>query len=144
MNHWLVKQEPEDYAFAQFVKDKRTDWTGVRNFQARNSLRSMEKGDAVLYYHSGEERAIVGTATVSRTAFPDPTVEPDEEKGAWVAVELHAGKALASPLPLASVKADALLKNMVLAKNSRLSVMPVTVAEHARILQLAASGLPPR
>ncbi len=66
MNYWLVKQEPEDYSFAQFSKDKRTDWTGVRNFQARNNLRAMETGDAVLYYHSGEEKAVVGTARVSR------------------------------------------------------------------------------
>ncbi len=138
MNHWLIKQEPGDYAFAQFVKDKRTDWTGVRNFQARNNLSAMKTGDAVLYYHSGDERAIVGTATVSRAAFPDPTTEPDEEKGAWVAVELRAGETLKNPLPLAAVKADALLKDMVLAKNSRLSVMPVSPAEHARILHLTA------
>ena len=116
MNHWLVKQEPEDYAFAQFVEDKYTDWTGVRNFQARNNLRAMEVGDTVLYYHSGGERAIVGTAKVSRAAFPDPTMEADEEKGQWIAVELRADRALKNPLPLAAVKADALLKNMVLAK----------------------------
>ncbi len=138
MNHWLVKQEPEDYSFAQFAKDKRTDWIGVRNFQARNNLRAMQVGDAVLYYHSGEERAIVGMARVSRTVFPDPTMEADEEKGQWVAVELTAGKALKNPLPLAAVKADATLKNMVLAKNSRLSVMPVSPEEYARILHLTA------
>ncbi len=135
MNHWLVKQEPEDYAFAQFMKDKRTDWTGVRNFQARNNLRAMKAGDAVLYYHSGEERAVVGTATVSRAAFPDPTMEADEEKGQWVAVELQAGKALKHPLPLTAVKADPALKNMILAKNSRLSVMPVGRDEYEHILR---------
>ena len=138
MNCWLVKQEPEDYAFAQFVADKRTDWTGVRNFQARNNLRAMEIGDAVLYYHSGKERAVVGTAKVSRTAFLDPTVAADEEKGQWVAVELQAVKTLKNPLPLAVVKADPVLKEMVLAKNSRLSVMPVTHTEYERVLRLAS------
>ena len=98
----------------------------------------MEVGDAVFYYHSGDEKAIVGTAQVSRAAFPDPTMAVDEEKGQWVAVELQAGKALKNPLPLTAVKADAVLKNMVLAKNSRLSVMPVTPEESARIFSLTA------
>ena len=138
MNHWLVKQEPEDYSFVQFTKDKLTDWTDVRNFQARNYLRTMQPGDAVLYYHSGEERAIVGTAEVSRAAFPDPTMGADEEKGQWVAVELTAGKTLKNPLSLTAVKADPILKTMVLAKNSRLSVMPVSPEEYARILHLTA------
>ena len=138
MNHWLVKQEPEDYAFSQFVADQRTDWTGVRNFQARNNLRTMKAGDTVLYYHSGDDKAVVGTAKVSREAFPDPTMEADEAKGQWIAVELQAGKAFKSPLPLAAVKADPVLKNMVLAKNSRLSVMPVTREEYEHILRLAA------
>ena len=138
MNHWLVKQEPEDYAFTQFSKDERTDWTGVRNFQARNNLRAMKEGDAVLYYHSGEERAVVGTATVSHSAFPDPTMAADEEKGQWVAVELQAVSALKNPLPLAAIKADPALKNMVLAKNSRLSVMPVSREEYEHILRLAS------
>lgn len=138
MNHWLVKQEPEDYAFAQLVADKRTDWTGVRNFQARNNLRGMRAGDPVLYYHSGNEKAVVGTAKVARAAFPDPTMEADEAKGQWVAVELRAGKPLKNPVPLAAVKADPVLKNMVLAKNSRLSVMPVTREEYEHILRLAS------
>ena len=137
MNHWLVKQEPEDYSFAQFAQDKRTDWTGVRNYQARNYLRAMQAGDAVLYYHSGGERAVVGTATVSRGAFPDPTTEPDEQKGAWVAVELQAGEAFASPLPLAAVKADPALQNLPLVRHTRLSVIPVTRAEYEHILRLA-------
>ena len=138
MNHWLVKQEPEDYAFARFVKDKCTDWTGVRNFQARNNLRAMKTGEAVLYYHSGEERAVVGTAVVAREAFPDPTMAADEQKGAWVAVGLAAGEVLKNPLPLAAIKADLILKNMALAKNSRLSVTSVSPEEHARILRLTA------
>ncbi len=137
MNHWLVKQEPEDYSFAQFARDKRTDWTGVRNFQARNYLRAMQTGDAVLYYHSGGEHAVVGTATVSRAAFPDPTTEPDEQKGTWVAVELRAGEAFANPLPLAAVKADPALQNLPLVRHTRLSVMPVARTEYEHILRLA-------
>ena len=81
MNHWLVKQEPEDYPFAQLVKDSRTAWTGVGNFQARNHLRAMRNGDRVLYYHSGKEKAIVGTTQVSREAFADPTVAADDPPG---------------------------------------------------------------
>ena len=138
MNHWLVKQEPEDYSFTQFSKDGRTDWTGVRNFQARNNLRAMNAGDAVLYYHSGDERAIVGDATVAQAAFPDPTMSPDEQKGAWVAVVLEAGKAFRNPLPLAAIKTDPILKHMALAKNSRLSVSPVSPEEYARIVSLTA------
>ena len=138
MNHWLVKQEPEDYAFTQFAQDGRTDWTGVRNYQARNYLREMKEGDAVLYYHSGGERAVVGTAHVSRAAFPDPTAEPDEQKGAWVAVGLRAGQAFANPLPLAAIKADLALQDMPLVRHTRLSVMPVTRVEYERIVRLAS------
>ena len=138
MNHWLVKQEPEDYAFSQFVKDRRTDWTGVRNFQARNFLRAMATGDAVLYYHSGGEKAVVGEATVSRAAFPDPTAGPHEQKGAWVAVELRAGKAFVCAVSLAEMKADPTLRDLLLIKQSRLSVLPVTPTQYARILELAA------
>ena len=138
MNHWLVKQEPGDYSFAQFSKDKRTDWTGVRNFQARNFLREMKAGDAVLYYHSGDERAIVGTAKVTRAAFPDPTMEPGEEKGAWVAVELQAGKALKRALTLAEVKTDPDLRKLLLVTHSRLSVMSVSAEEYLHVLRLTA------
>lgn len=137
MNHWLVKQEPEDYAFAQFARDGHTDWTGVRNFQARNNLRAMAAGDAVLYYHSGDEKAIVGTAAVTRAAFPDPTTEPDEQKGAWVAVGLRVGKAFANPLPLTAIRADPALKNLPLIRHTRLSVMPVSRVEYEHILRLA-------
>ena len=132
MNHWLVKQEPEDYPFAQLVKDQRTAWTGVRNFQARNNLRAMKNGDRVLYYHSGGEKAIVGTARISREAFADPTVAADDPPGEWFAVELSADKPLARPLRLAEIKADPKLCELPLIKQSRLSVMPVsrTAFEH--------------
>ena len=135
MKHWLVKQETEDYSFQQFVADGRTDWTGVRNFQARNNLRAMRTGDAVLYYHSGTEKAIVGTAGVSREAFPDPTVEPTE-RGEWSAVELRAGEPLTRPLTLKEMRADPKLSNLLLLRHSRLSVLPVGHDEFKHILRL--------
>lgn len=135
MNYWLVKSEPETYAWAQLVKDGKTAWTGVRNFQARNHLRAMRAGDAVLFYHSGETKEIVGLAKVVRAAYADPTAE----EGDWSCVDLAAGKALAKPVTLATVKADALLKEMVLLKNSRLSVQPVTEKQFNRVLQLAGA-----
>lgn len=135
MNYWLVKSEPETYAWAQLVKDGKTAWTGVRNFQARNHLRAMRAGDAVLFYHSGETKEIVGLAKVVKAAYADPTAE----EGDWSCVDLAAGKALAKPVTLATVKADALLKEMVLLKNSRLSVQPVTEKQFNRVLQLAGA-----
>ena len=133
MKHWLVKSEPESYSFAQFQKDKTTAWTGVRNFTARINLRAMAKGDEIFVYHSMTDKAIVGTATVLKTAYPDPTVEPDE-KGEWVCVDLKAGKALPKPVTLEQVKAHRVLKNMQLVRQSRLSVAPVT-AEEATLLR---------
>ncbi len=141
MNYWLVKQEPEDYPFSQLVKDRQTDWTGVRNFQARNNLRAMKTGDHVLYYHSGAQKAVVGTATVSREAFPDPTVTADDPKGDWFAVELRAGESLPHPVTLAEIKTDPVLSNLLLVRHSRLSVMPVGQVEYAHLLRLSH---PPR
>lgn len=135
MNYWLVKSEPATYPWSQLVKDGKTAWTGVRNFQARNQLRAMQGGDAVLFYHSGETREIVGLAKVFKAAYADPTAE----EGDWSCVDLAAGKALAKPVTLATVKADALLKEMVLLKNSRLSVQPVTEKQFNRVLQLAGA-----
>jgi predicted RNA-binding protein with PUA-like domain len=131
MNHWLVKQEPAAYSFAQFQKEKVTAWTGVRNFQARNNLRAMEKGDPVLYYHSNEERSIVGLAEVAKTAYADPTTE----EGNWVCVDLKAVCKFVRPLTLAEVKTDPSLKSIALVRQSRLSVMPITAAEFAHILK---------
>lgn len=131
MNYWLVKQEPESYSFDTFRKEKRTDWTGVRNYQARNNLRAMKKGDKVLYYHSGDERAVVGLAKVTKPAFPDPT---DEN---WVAVELEAGKPLKKPVTLSDIKANPKLANIALLKQSRLSVVPLTEEEFDEILSMA-------
>src|SRR5829696_1296700 len=122
MNYWLVKQDPANYPFEQFQKEKKTDWTGVRNYQARNFLRDMKKGDEVLFYHSGDEKAVVGYCTVSKPSFPDPTADDD----AWIAVELKAGKKLKNPVPLSAVKADSSLKDILLVRNGRISVMSLT------------------
>lgn len=135
MNYWLVKQEPDDYAWTTFVKDGGTAWTGVRNYQARNHLRAMRKDDAVLFYHSGAAKEVVGVARVVREAYPDPTAKD----GDWSAVDLKPVKALARPVSLATIKADTRLKDLALVRQSRLSVMPVTVAEFARLLQFAGT-----
>lgn len=131
MNRWLVKQEPEKYSFADLMKDGATDWTGVRNFQARNNLRAMRAGDVVLFYHSVSEKAIVGSATVSREAFPDPS----DEK--WIAVEIKPLEKFANPVALDDIKANVNLENIGLIKQSRLSVMPLTEAEYRTILHLS-------
>ena len=136
MNYWLAKSEPETYSFAQLVADKRTDWTGVRNYQARNFLRAMTVGDKVLYYHSGKVKAVVGIATVSRAAFPDPTADPDDND--WSAVELRPAKPLSAPVPLAAVRADPKLSKMFLLSHSRLSVQPVTRDEYDHIVRAGA------
>jgi predicted RNA-binding protein with PUA-like domain len=131
-SYWLVKQEPESYSWDQFAKEKRTDWTGVRNFQARNNLRGMRKGDQVLYYHSGGSREVVGIAKVTKEAFPDPTAD----EGDWVAVELAAGKKLARPVTLAEIKGHRALKDIALVRNSRLSVMPLSKEAFEEICRL--------
>jgi predicted RNA-binding protein with PUA-like domain len=133
MNHWLVKSEPETYSWDDLVADKQTDWTGVRNYAARIHLNAMRPGDAVLFYHSGESKSIVGVARVTKAAFPDKTA--DEE--GWVAVQLAAVKPLAAPVTLAQVKADGMLKGMELVRQSRLSVSPVKPGEFARVLKAA-------
>jgi predicted RNA-binding protein with PUA-like domain len=132
--YWLVKQEPESYSWDDFTRDGRTDWTGVRNYQARNNLKGMQAGDPVLFYASGEPKSVVGIAEVSKAAFPDPTAD----EPAWVAVELKAVRPLARAVPLAEIKADPALKNFLLVRHSRLSVMPATKAEFERIVRLGS------
>jgi predicted RNA-binding protein with PUA-like domain len=132
MQYWLVKQEPEAYSWTQFVADGRTAWTGVRNFQARNNLKAMEKGDLVFYYHSVVEKQVVGVAKVAKEAYPDPTAE----EGDWVCVDLVPIKPLQSPVTLETVKSDKQLKGIPLIKNSRLSVQPLTEAQFQHILKL--------
>ena len=131
----MVKTEPEAYSFAQLCRDKTTAWTGVRNYTARINLRAMAKGDEVFVYHSVSEKAVVGLATVTRTTYPDPTVEPDE-KAEWVCVELKAGKELPKPISLEAIKAHPSLKNMLLVRQSRLSVIPVMEKEAAELRKL--------
>ncbi len=130
--YWLVKSEPETYSWGEFVRDGSTAWTGVRNYAARIHLNTMRPGDRVLYYHSGGERAVVGTAEVTKAAFPDKTAD---EPG-WVAVELKAGAALAQPVTLAGIKAEPALAKMTLLRISRLSVQPVARAEFERIVKM--------
>jgi len=133
MNHWLVKQEPTSYSFADLQKEGKTDWTGVRNYQARNNLQAMKKGDKVFFYHSGDEKAVVGTAKISKPAFHDPT----SEEAAWVAVEIEAGKPLKKPVTLAAIKANPNLTGIALLKLSRLSVVPVTPEAYDEIIAMS-------
>ena len=131
--HWLVKQEPAAYAWAQFVADGGTPWTGVRNFQARLNLRAMRVGDPVLYYHSITEKTVVGVAVVARAAYPDPTAPAGED---WSCVDLRPRRALPTVVTLLRIKSEPLLREMVLLKNSRLSVQPLTAAEFACIVKM--------
>jgi predicted RNA-binding protein with PUA-like domain len=136
-HYWLVKQEPEAYSWSDFAKDGRASWTGVRNFQARNNLRAMTKGDPVLFYHSGEGKEVVGLARVERAHYADPTAD----EGDWAAVDLAPVKPLSQPVTLQTIKADATLKEMPLVRNSRLSVSPVTEEQFKLILKLAGTKL---
>jgi len=132
MNHWLVKQEPDAYSWDQFVRDKGTSWTGVRNFQARNNLRAMKKGDEVFYYHSVTGKSVVGTARVVREAYADPTAED----GDWSCVDLIPRQAFPTPVTLEEIKAEPALRDIALLRQSRLSVMPLTSAEAEVLCQL--------
>src|SRR5882762_758774 len=116
---WLVKQEPETYSWDDFVRDGRTDWTGVRNFQARNNLRQMKVGDRVLFYHSGTGKCVVGIAEVARAAYPDPSAGDPQ----WVAVDIKPAKSLKESVPLASIRYNPKLGNLPLIRQSQLSVM---------------------
>ena len=138
MKHWLVKSEPEAYSFAQLQKDKTTAWTGIRNFQARNFLREMARGDEVFVYHSVSEKAVVGLANVRKTAYLDPTVEADE-KGEWFCVDLKAGKALPRPVTLEAIKAHKMLKDILLVRQSRLSVIPLTESAATELRRLGGA-----
>jgi predicted RNA-binding protein with PUA-like domain len=136
MSYWIVKQEPDSYAWSRFVKDGGAAWTGVRNFQARNNLRAMKKGDSVLYYHSGSGKEIVGIARVAKEAYADPTAT----EGDWSSVDLVAVKPLKNSVSLAVIKADRVLKNILLVRNSRLSVSPLSKAEFERVLELSEAN----
>lgn len=130
MKNWLVKQEPDSYPWEQFVRDGRTAWTGVRNFQARNNLRAMRLGDRVFYYHSVTGKCVMGMARVIREAYADPT----DERGRWFCVDIEPAGALKTPVTLEQIKEEPGLRNIALLRQSRLSVMPVS-ADEAEILR---------
>ncbi len=132
MNYWLAKSEPEAYSWETFVKDGKTAWTGVRNFQARNNLRAMKKGDLVLFYHSVSEKQVVGIARVAREAYADSTAEA----GDWSCVDLSPAKSLKKPVTLEQIKADKLLKEMPIVKQSRLSVTPLSESQFKQLLKV--------
>ena len=131
---WLVKQEPSSYPWSDFVADGETSWTGVRNFAARNNLRKMQKGDEVFFYHSGDEKAVVGIAKVTRTAYADPTAK----EGDWSTVDIAAVKALRRPVTLREIKGNPQLKRILLVRQPRLSVMPLSEAEFREIAKMAS------
>jgi predicted RNA-binding protein with PUA-like domain len=131
-NFWLVKQEPSSYSWKDFTNDKKTSWTGVRNYTARNNLRGMGKGDEVLFYHSGEDKAVVGIAKVIRTAYPDSTAK----EGDWSTVDLAPVRALRQPVTLREIKDNPRLKNIQLVRLSRLSVMPLSAKDFQIVVQM--------
>lgn len=135
VNHWLVKQEPEDYSWDDLRRDGKTQWTGVRNFQARNNLKQMEVGDQVFFYHSGKEKSVVGIAEVAKAAYPDPTADDPS----WVAVDIKPVKRLPQPVTLANIKANKKLTDFLLVRQSRLSVMPVTKEEFETIVKMGSA-----
>ena len=133
---FLIKSEPSVYAFEQLVKDGSTSWDGVRNYEARNNLRAMKKGDLLLYYHSNEGKEIVGLARVKKTAYQDPKTEED-----WSAVDVEPVKKMQKSLTLAQIKAHPKLSTMALVKKSRISVVPVTPEELVLVLKLCETKL---
>lgn len=132
-NYWLLKSEPETYSWEMLVSKKSDHWDGVRNYQARNHLKAMKVGDEGFFYHSGKDRAVVGVVTITKEAYQDPTTEDP----AWVAVEVSAIRPLIKPITLETIKTTLALQAMVLLKNSRLSVQPVTPSEFDLILKMS-------
>jgi predicted RNA-binding protein with PUA-like domain len=129
--HWLIKSEPSTYSFERLVADGHTVWDGVRNFEARNNLRAMKKGDLCLFYHSNEGKAVVGIAKVSREGHPDPA------DGEWTAVDVEPVRALARPVTLEEMRAQKTLSAMAMVRRPRISVTPVTPEEYEAVLALA-------
>jgi predicted RNA-binding protein with PUA-like domain len=132
MNFWLVKQEPSKYSWEQFVQDKETFWDGVRNYQARNNLKEMKKGDSVLFYHSVIGKEVVGVAKITKEAYPDPTTDDDR----WVVVDLKPVATLKNTVTLEDIKSHPDLQSIALVKQSRLSVSPLTEKEFKVILAM--------
>jgi predicted RNA-binding protein with PUA-like domain len=132
MSYWILKTEPGTYSFEDLLRDGKTRWDGVRNYQARNNLREMKTGDLAVIYHSGDVKAAVGLAKVIKPAYKDPTSDDD-----WAAIDLVSQNILEKPVALSMMKADKILKNMALVKNSRLSVSPLSKAEYDLLLKLS-------
>ena len=141
MAYWLLKSEPHTWSWDQQKKEGRkgTEWDGVRNFQARNNMRAMRRGDLAFFYHSGEEKSIVGIVKVVGEAHPNST----DGTGQWDCVDVAAVRGLARPVTLAEIKAEPSLKSMVLVRNSRLSVQPVTAAEWRKLCAMGGVTDPP-
>jgi predicted RNA-binding protein with PUA-like domain len=135
-NYWMVKQEPETYSWDDFVADGKTDWSGVRNYQARNNLRQMNAGECVLFYHSGKDKAVIGVAEVVKAAYPDPTADDEQ----WVAVDLKPLRKLNNPVPLAAIRYDKRLSQLPLIRQSQLSVMSLTKDEYEVIVALGTGS----
>jgi predicted RNA-binding protein with PUA-like domain len=134
MNHWLVKSEPVKYSWEKFNKEGRTFWDGVRNYQARNNLKLMKKGDLVMWYHSNEGKEVVGIARIVKEFYQDPTTEDPN----WVVVDLEPVQSLKSPVTLEKIKADERLKDIGLVRQGRLSVMALKREEFDRIVELGS------
>jgi predicted RNA-binding protein with PUA-like domain len=130
---WLVKQEPSSYSWSDFVAEGQTSWTGVRSYAARNNLRKMRKGDEVFFYHSGDDKAVVGIAQVTRTAYPDPTAKEDD----WSTVDLAPVKPLRRAVTLSEIKGNLKLKGIPLVRQSRLSVMPLAEPAFREIVKMS-------
>jgi predicted RNA-binding protein with PUA-like domain len=130
---WLVKQEPSSYSWSDFVAEGQTSWTGMRNYAARNNLRKMRKGDEVLFYHSGDDKAVVGIAQVTRTAYPDPTAKEDD----WSTIDLAPVKPLRRAVTLSEIKGNLKLKGIPLVRQSRLSVMPLAELAFREIVKMS-------
>ena len=131
MNYWLVKSEPSTFSWDDLVRDKKAVWDGVRNFQARNNLKAMKKGDLAFFYHSNEDKAIVGIGKIVKEGYPEP------KDNNWIAVDITPDKKLKKPVTLAQIKSDKRLADMVLVRASRLSVQPVKAEEFDLILALS-------
>ena len=138
MNYWLIKSEPDEYSYQDLVAEGTGMWDGVRNYAARNHLRSMKKGDLVLFYHSRQGLEVVGICQAVKEAYPDPTAE----KGDWSAVDFKAVKPLKKPVPLSDIKKEPSLQEMPLVRIGRLSVMPVTEEEFKKVLEMGETNHP--
>jgi predicted RNA-binding protein with PUA-like domain len=131
MNYWLLKTEPETFSWNDLLRDKKAGWDGVRNFQARKHLKEMKKGDQAFIYHTGDQKSVIGIATVVRESYPEA------KDPAWIAVDLSPDKALKNPVSLSRIKQDKSLQQMVLVKAPRLSVQPVRKEEFERVIELS-------